>query len=142
MLWIYLTIYIYKNLYNSYVTCMRFKLQHHKLCGSLKQLPIPKWLLISMYFIKKLFSLFNYNIILIIIDWLSKQTIFVLTVDTIILYELAKLFVIYIFFKYNILSHITFDCGSEFVSNFFWSLETALNMRLDFTSGYYTKKDR
>ena len=110
--------------------------------GLLKQLPIPKWLLISIYFIKKLYSSFNYNIILIIIDWLSEQTIFVLTVDTIILYKLAKLFVIYIFFKYSILSHITFDCGSKFVSNFFCSLETALDMRLDFTSEYYTKKDR
>jgi len=38
-------------------------------------------------------------------------------IDTITLYDLAKLFVIYIFFKYSILSYVTSNCKSKFVSN-------------------------
>ena len=38
-------------------------------------------------------------------------------------------------------SHVTFDRGSEFVSNFFQSLDTALDMRLHFTSGYHPEGD-
>ena len=37
--------------------------------------------------------------------------------------------------------HITSDRGSEFVSNFFQSLGTALDMWLYFTSGYYPEGD-
>ena len=64
-----------------------------------------------------------------------------LTVDTIILYELTKLFMIHIFSKHNVPSHITSDHGTNFVSNFFKSLEMALNMKLYFTSRYHSKGD-
>jgi len=39
-------------------------------------------------------------------------------------------------------SHITSNRGSEFVSNFFCSLGTALDMWLHFTSGYHPEGDR
>jgi len=43
------------------------------------------------------------------------------------------------FSKYSIPSYITSNRGLEFVSNFFHSLGTALDMQLHFTSGYYPK---
>ena len=55
---------------------------------------------------------------------------------------LACLFILYVFSKHSIPSHVTSNRGLEFVSNFFWSLGTALNMWLYFTSGYYPKGDR
>jgi len=48
---------------------------------------------------------------------------------------------IHIFSKHSVLSHITSDCRLELVSSFFWSLRTALNIQLHFTSGYYPKKE-
>ena len=59
----------------SCVTCMRSKPQHHKLYGSLKQLPMPEqpWNSISMDFIEKLPSSSGFDIILVIVDWLTKQ---------------------------------------------------------------------
>jgi len=45
------------------------------------------------------------------------------------------------FSKHGVPSHVTSDRGSEFVSNFFWSLGTTLNMQLYFTSGYHSKGD-
>jgi len=55
--------------------------------------------------------------------------------------DLACLFVLHVFSKHGIPSHVTSDRGSEFVSNFFQSLGTALDMRLHFTSGYYPEGD-
>jgi len=90
-----------------------------------------------MDFIEKLPSSSGFDTILVIVDRLSKQAIFVLTHDTITSAELARLFVIHVFSKHRVLSHITSDRGLEFVSHFFCSLGTTLDMRLHFTSGYH-----
>ena len=74
--------------------------------------------------------------ILVIIDHLSKQGIFIPTHDTITLLELVKLFVTHVFSKP---SHVTSNRGPEFVSHFFHSLRKALDIRLHFTSGYHLK---
>jgi len=90
-----------------------------------------------MDFIEKLPSSSGFDTILIIVDCLSKQAIFIPTHNTITSAELARLFVIHVFSKHGVPSHVTSDCGSEFVSHFFWSLGTALDMRLHFTSRYH-----
>jgi len=97
--------------------------------------------LISINFIKKLSFTSSYDTILVTIDWLSKHAIFVLIVDTITLHELSKLFVIYIFSKHSVLSYITSIQESKFVSNFFWSSETTLDIKLYFTFRYHSKRD-
>jgi len=90
-----------------------------------------------MDFIKKLLSFSGFDTILVIVDYLSKQAIFIPTHNTITSVELACLFVIHVFLKHRVLSHVTSDHGSEFVSHFFYSLGTTLDMRLHFTSGYH-----
>jgi len=90
-----------------------------------------------MNFIEKLPSSFGFDTILVIGDRLSKQAIFILTHDTITLVELARFFVIHIFSKHRVLFHVMSNCSSEFVSHFFRSLDTTLDMRLHFTSGYH-----
>ena len=127
----------------SCVTCMQSKPQCHKPYGSLKQLPIPErpWNSISMDFIEKLPSSSGFDTILVIVDWLTKQAIFIPTYDTITSMDLVCLFVLHVFSKHGIPSHVTSDRGLEFVSNFFQSLGTTLNMWLHFTSGYHPKGD-
>src|SRR6516164_687235 len=119
------------------------KPQHHQPYGLLKQLPVLEcpWDSISMDFIEKLPSFSGYNTILVIVDHLSKQAIFVPTHDTITSSELAQLFVIHVFSKHGVPWHITSDCRSKFVSHFFCSLGTALDMKLHFTSRYHPKGD-
>jgi len=90
-----------------------------------------------MDFIKKLSSSFSFDTILVIVDCLLKQAIFIPTHDAITLAELACLFVVHVFSKHGVLSHITSDHGSKFVSHFFCSLGTTLDMRFYFTSGYH-----
>ena len=95
----------------------------------------------SIDFIEHLPSSSGYTSILVVIDRLTKQAIFIPTHDTITSQELAQLFIIHIFSKHGIPSHVTSDHGVEFVSHFFRSLGNALNMKLHFTSGYHPKKD-
>jgi len=90
-----------------------------------------------MDFIEKLPFFSGFDTILVIVDHLLKQAIFILTHDTITSAELVCLFIIHVFSKHRVPFYVMFDRGSEFVSYFFHSLGTALDMRLHFTSGYH-----
>jgi len=119
----------------SYVTCMWSKLQHHKPYRSLKQLLIPEqsWNSISMDFIEKLPLSSGFDTILVIVDCFTKQVIFISAHDTIMFTDLAHLFVLHVFSKYNIPSYVTSDRGLEFMSNFFRSLGTmSKSLMVDF----------
>ena len=94
-----------------------------------------------MDFIEKLPSSSGFDTILVIVDRLTKQAIFIPAHDTITSTDLARLFVLHVFSKHGVPSHVTSDRGSEFVSNFFQSLGTALDMWLHFTSGYHPEGD-
>jgi len=94
-----------------------------------------------MDFIEKLLLFSRFDTILVIVDQLTKQVIFISAHDTIMSTDLAHLFILHVFSKHGILSHVTSNRGSEFVSNFFQSLGTALDMQLHFTSGYHPEGD-
>jgi len=94
-----------------------------------------------MDFIKKLPSSSGFDTILVIVDWLTKQVVFIPAHNTITSADLACLFILHVFSKHGISSHVTSDRDLEFVSNFFQSLGTALNIQLHFTSGYHPKGD-
>ena len=68
-----------------------------------------------MDFIKKLSMSNGSNTILVIIDHLTKQSIFIPTVDTITSLMLAKLFVLHVFSKHGVPLHVTSNRGLEFV---------------------------
>jgi hypothetical protein len=132
-----------KDYCNSCTTCKRSKTPRHKPYGLLKQLPIPTrpWDSISMDFIEHLPPSSGYTSILVIVERLTKQGIFIPTHDTITSAQLAELFVLYVFSKHGVPGHVTSDRGSEFVSHFFRSLGKALDMNLHFTSGYHPEGD-
>jgi transposase InsO family protein len=127
----------------SCTTCSRSKSKRHKPYGLLRQLPVPirPWDSISMDFIEQLPTSDGFTAILVVVDRLTKQSIFIPTHDTITSAQLAELFVIHVFSKHGVPNHVTSDRGSEFVSHFFRSLGKALDMRLHFTSGYHPEGD-
>jgi len=94
-----------------------------------------------MDFIEHLLPSAGYTAILVIVERLTKQSIFILTYNTITSAQLAELFVLYVFSKHSVLEHVMSDRGSEFVSHFFRSLGKALDMNLHFTSGYHPEGD-
>jgi len=54
---------------------------------------------------------------------------------------LSEIFIKHIFAKHRVPNHVMSDQETEFISKFFWSLASALNMRLHFTLGYHPKAD-
>jgi len=94
-----------------------------------------------MDFIEQLPASTGFTAILVIVDRLSKQAIFIPNHNTITSPELTKLFLLHLFSKHDVLTHITSDRSTEFVSHFFQSLGKALNMHLHFTSSYHLEGD-
>jgi hypothetical protein len=127
----------------SCTTCARSKAKRHKPYGLLRQLPIPfrPWESISMDFIEQLSDSEGFTAILVVVDRFTKQALFIPTHDTITSAQLAELFIIHVFSKHGVPSHVTSDRDSEFVSCSFRSLGKALNMKLHFTSGYHPEGD-
>ena len=132
-----------KEYVSSCTTCAHMKVPRHKPFGLLKQLPILEkpWNSISMDFIEQLPNSSGYTAILVVVDRLSKQCIFIPTDNKVTSLELAKLFLLHVFSKHGVPSHITSNRGLEFVSHFFRSLGKAFNIRLHFTSGYHPEGD-
>ena len=78
---------------------------------------------------------------MVIIDHLTKQSIVIPTVNTITSPMLAKLFILHVFSKHGVPSHVTSDHSMEFISGFFHSLGKILDMKFQFTSGYHPEGD-
>src|SRR5271169_5884811 len=94
-----------------------------------------------MDFIETLPTSSGHDSVLVVVDRLSKQSIFIPTTIHCTSEDLAVLFVTHVFSKHGVPEHVTSDRGSEFVSRFFRSLGKALDMKLHFTSGYHPKGD-
>src|SRR5882672_1201460 len=108
--WSGLPVYI-KDYFKLCTICSHAKPVCQKPYRLLKQLPIPKkpWNSISMDFIEKLPPSSGYTLILVIVDHLSKQSLFILTHYTIMSQQLAQLFILHVFSKHGVPSHITSD---------------------------------
>ena len=134
---------IVANYVHSCTSCTRSKPKRHKPYGTLQQLPIPEhpWNLISMDFIEHLPKSDGFTAILVMVDHLTKQSIFIPTYNTVTSADLTLLFIQHVFSKHSVPLHITSDHGSKFISHFFCSLGQALNMCLHFTSGYHPEAD-
>ncbi len=132
-----------KKYVRSCINCRRNKYVHHRPYGLLRQLPIPErpWNSISMDFIEQLPESDGFTTVLVVVDRLSKMALFIPTVNEITSSGLANLFVLHVFSKHGVPSHVTCDRGSEFVSHFFRSLGEALDMRLHYTAGYHPSAD-
>ena len=121
------------------VLCARNKPARHRPYGLLQPLPIPErpWHSISMDFIEQLPESNGFTAILVVIDRLSKECIFIPSTDTVTAPDVADAFVTHVFSKHGIPLHVSSDRGSEFTSHFFRSLGSLLRMRLHFTSGHH-----
>ena len=83
----------------------------------------------------------GFTAILVVVECLMKQAIFILTHNTITSANLTKQFMLHVFSNHGIPSHVTSNHRSKFVSHFFRSLRKALDMWLHFTSGYHLEGD-
>jgi hypothetical protein len=121
------------------VMCACNKPSQHRQYGLLQPLLIPKclWHSISMDFIKQLLPLNGFTTILVIFNHLSREAVFIPTVDNATAMDVADTFITQVFSKHSTPLHVSSDCSSEFTSQFFQSLGTLLHLHLHFTSGHH-----
>src|SRR5260221_11175609 len=93
----------------SCATCAHAKSPRHKPYGKLKQLPIPSrpWSSILMDFIEQLPDSEGFSAILVIVDHLTKQAIFIPSHNMVNAPQVAWLFLIHIFSKHGVPAHVT-----------------------------------
>ena len=101
--------------------------------------PIRPWDSVSLDFITHLSKVGKYKVILVIIDWFSKYTTFVLTPKVYLAELTAKLFFKHIVKLWGILYSIVSDRDSRFISIFWTELFTLLGTTLNISSSYHPK---
>ena len=94
-----------------------------------------------MDFIVKLPRSEGFDTILVIVDRLTKMSLFIPTTTNITSEQLADLYVTHVFSKHGVPADIVSDRGTEFTSKFWRSLGTRLNMKLNFSTAYRPQTD-
>ena len=91
--------------------CTCTKSPRHKPYRKLKQLLIPSrpWSSISMDFIEQLPASKGFSAILVVIDHLTKQVIFIPSHDTMNTPQVVQLFLTHVFSKHGVPLHVTSD---------------------------------
>ena len=119
--------------------CSRSKPRRHLPYGLLKPLPIPSspWLSLSMDFIGPLPNSSTYDIILVVVDRLTKMAIFIPTVSTLKAEGLVNLFRDHVIRLHGFPESIVSDRGVLFTSKF-WSTFTELTgIKLLLSTAYH-----
>ena len=94
-----------------------------------------------MDFIEQLPPSSSFTTILVVVDDLPKQGIFIPTINTIDSEQLMLLFIMHIYSKHGVPNHVTSDHSTGFVSCFTHALSKVLNMYLHSTSRYHPQAD-
>ena len=111
--------------------CQQSKVSNQKTSGSLIPLPTPSnpWQDVTMHFTKMPESL-SYKYILVVVDWFSKEVVFVPCTKEETTYSTAELFSRdHVWCQHGLSSTIVSDHGSVFVSNFLGELYKLLGIK-------------
>ncbi|GJU83357.1 putative reverse transcriptase domain-containing protein [Tanacetum coccineum] len=127
------------------LTCAKVKAKHQRPSGLLVQLDIPqwKWDNITMDFVMKLpKSSQGYNTIWVIVDRLTKSAIFVPMRENDPMEKLARMYLKEVVTRHGILVSIICDRDPRFASNFWRSLQKALEIVQETTEKIIQIKQR
>jgi hypothetical protein len=124
-------------------TCRRAKAVRQAPYGYLKTLPIPerKWTHISMDHIDQLPISNGYNAILVVVDQLTKEAIFIPAKTTNTQDDLVKQYVQNVFLKHGAPLDIVSDKGSKFAAEFWGQVCKALGIHTSLSSAYHPESD-
>ena len=114
------------------ITCQRFKYDTAAYPRLLQPLPIPKnlWTDISMDFIEGLPKSYGKEVLLVIVDRLSKYAHFLPLAHLYTALDVAQVFMDNVFKLHRVPSSIVFDCDSIFLSKFWKELFKLLGTEL------------
>ncbi|GJT37622.1 putative reverse transcriptase domain-containing protein [Tanacetum coccineum] len=126
------------------LTCARVKAEHQRPSGLLVQTKIPqwKWDNIIMDFVTKLpKSSQGHDTIWVIVDRLTKSTIFIPIRENDPMEKLARMYLKEVVTRHGIPVLIICDRDPRFSSNFWKSLQKALGTSLDMSTTYHPETD-
>ena len=109
--------------------CQQVKVHHHLPIGLLQShdVPMSKWEVISMDFVVGLpLTSHRHNVILVIVDKLTKSSHFIPVRDTYDVTDVERVFVSEVICLHGIPKKIISDRDSRFTSRFWTSLQSAL----------------
>jgi hypothetical protein len=121
-------------------TCQRVKAKHQRPAGLLQPLKIPewKWEEIGMDFIVGLpRTQARYDLILVIVDRLTKVAHFIPVKMTYSGAKLAELYMSKIICLHGVPKKIMSDRCSQFTSKFWKKLQESMDTKLNFSSAYH-----
>lgn len=134
----------YVNRYvQSCFTCCRNKASRHKSFGLLQSLPISSrpWSSITMDFIEPLPLSVGHDSILVVVDRLTKMSIFIPCTTTATSKDLANLFIQHVVSKHGLPFSIVSDRGTKFTSSFWSSVCESLSIQQHLSTSYHPQTD-
>jgi transposase InsO family protein len=124
--------------------CQQVKADHHHSAGLLQphDVPMSKWEVISIDFVMQLsLTSHRHNVILVIVDKLTKSAHFIPIRDTYDVTDVARVFVSEVICLHGIPKKIISNRDSIFTSRFWTSLQSALGTQLNLSTAYHTETD-
>ena len=123
--------------------CLRTKAQRHPPVGELVPLPIPefRWDTISVDFIVELPESHGYDVVMNVVDSVSKVSHFIPTHTTITALGAAHLFLAHVWKHHRLLKQVVLDQGPQFVAELTWELYRLLGIKLAATTAYHPQGD-
>jgi hypothetical protein len=125
-----------------FLECQQVKDDHHHSTGLLQphDVPMSKWEVISMDFVVGFpLTYHRHNVILVIVDKLTKSAHFILVRDTYDVTDVACVFVSEVIHLHGIPKEIISDSDSRFTSRFWTSLQSTLWTQLNLSIAYHPK---
>ena len=118
--------------------CQQSKVSNQKTSGSLLPLPIPEgpWLDVTMDFTEMPESL-GYNYVLVVVDWFSKEAVFVPCTKEETALTTAELFRDHVWCQHGLPSTVVSDRGSVFASNFLGELYRLLGIKHKMSTAFH-----
>ena len=119
--------------------CQKTKARRHAPVGLLQPIPIPSqpFEVVSMDFIPELPSSSGFDNILVIVDKLTKYTIFIPTTVSIIEIETAELFFHHIISKFSIPRQVIMDRDTRWKGEFWKEICKKMGMVRSLTTAYH-----
>ena len=132
-----------KNRIKCYEVCQRIKVDTNKPTGLLQPLPIPEkpWLEISMDFIEGLPKFEGFEVILVVVDRLTKYVHFLPLSHPFIVAKVAAAFMQGVFKLHGMSKSIVNDKGAVFIANFWQELFKLQGTNLAMSSTYHVQTD-
>src|ERR1700675_4255352 len=123
--------------------CCRTKVQRHKPFGELHPTATlaARWDTISVDFIVELLEAHGYDVIMVVVDSLSKQAHFIPTTSNVTTEGTANLFLHEVWKHHGLPNSVLLDRGTQFTSVFIKSLYKALGIRMSTSTAHHPQLD-